>query len=99
LEDEINLLTPLIETCDKQHSFFKESDPVQLLKSLIKDHKLKALHIAQLLKVSEGLVSDILNYKKGVSKESIRILAERFKLRQEAFNREHDLKGKKKNAA
>ncbi len=99
LEDEISLLTLLIETYDKQHSFFKELDPVQLLKSLMKDHKMKALHIAELLKVSEGLVSDMLNYKKGFSKESIRILAERFKLRQEAFNREYHLKGKKKNAA
>ncbi len=99
INDEIDLLTLLIESHDRENSTLKQPDPVQLLKSLMKDHKMKALHIAELLKVSEGLVSDMLNYKKGFSKESIRILAERFKLRQEAFNRDYNLKGKKKNAA
>jgi len=48
--------------------------------------------LAKLLHVSEGLVSDMLNYKKGLSKETIRILSERFKLSQEAFNREYKLR-------
>ena len=94
-KDEISLLTLLIETYDKQHSTFKELDPVQLLASLMKDHKLKAIDIAKLLNVSEGLVSDMLKYKKGFSKESIRILADRFKMRQEAFNKTYELKTKK----
>jgi HTH-type transcriptional regulator/antitoxin HigA len=99
IEDEINLLTLLIETHDKQHSTFRELDPVELLKVLMKDHKLKSTNIAKLLNVSEGLVSNMLNYKKGFSKDSVRILADRFKMQQEAFNRPYKLKGKKKNAA
>ncbi len=94
-KDEISLLTLLIETYDREHSPFKELDPVQLLKSLMKDHKMKAIDIAKLLCVSEGLVSDMLKYKKGFSKESIRILADRFKMRQEAFNKPYELKTKK----
>jgi len=39
----------------------------------------------------KGYVSDILNYKKGLSKESIRMLSERFKLNQQAFNRPYKL--------
>jgi HTH-type transcriptional regulator / antitoxin HigA len=46
-----------------------------------------------MLGISKGLVSNILNYKKGLSKESIRILANRFKVSQEAFNRPYVLKG------
>lgn len=42
-------------------------------------------------RVSEGLVSDILHYKKGLSKETIRILSEKFKLNQQAFNRPYEL--------
>jgi HTH-type transcriptional regulator/antitoxin HigA len=34
----------------------------------------------------------MLNYKKGLSKDTIRILSERFKLKQEAFNRPYELK-------
>ena len=90
-KEEIALLTLLIEKYDEVHSTFKLSDPIELLKSLMKDHKMKAVNVANLLDVSEGLVSDILNYKKGLSKETIRILSERFKLNQEAFNRPYEL--------
>jgi len=51
----------------------------------MKDHKMKAVDLAKLLNVSEGLVSDMLKYRKGLSKETIRIVSERFKLNQETF--------------
>jgi HTH-type transcriptional regulator/antitoxin HigA len=92
MNDEIDLLTLLIEKYDEEHNTFKVADPVELLKSLMKDHKMKAVDLARLLEVSEGLVSDILKYKKGFSKKSIRILSERFKMRQEAFNRPYELR-------
>ena len=91
VQEEIELLTLLIEKYDADHNSFDDADPIELLKSLLKDHKMKAVDLAKLLDVSEGLVSDILNYKKGLSKETIRILSERFKLNQEAFNRPYEL--------
>ncbi len=91
VQDEIELLTLLIEKYDADHNSFDDADPIELIKSLMKDHKMKAVDLANLLDVSEGLVSDILNYKKGLSKETIRILSERFKLNQEAFNRPYEL--------
>jgi HTH-type transcriptional regulator / antitoxin HigA len=91
VEDEIELLTLLIEKYDDEHNTFDDADPIELLKSLLKDHKMKAVDLAKLLDVSEGYVSDMLNYKKGLSKESIRILSERFKLSHEAFNRPYKL--------
>ena len=87
IQDEINLLTLLIETYDKQTSTFRNLDPVQLLKSLLAEHKMKAADLARKLHVSEGLISDILKYKKGMSKKTIRAVAELFKMQQEAFNR------------
>lgn len=90
-KDEVALLTVLIEKWDAEHNSFYELDPVQLLHSLMDDHQLKAKNLADLLKVSKGYVSDILNYKKGLSKDVIRKLAEHFKLSQEAFNRPYKL--------
>ena len=87
IQDEINLLTLLIETYDKQNSTFRKLDPVQLLKSLMSEHRMKAADLARKLQVSEGLISDILKYKKGMSKKTIRGIAELFKMQQEAFNR------------
>ena len=90
-KDEIALLTLLIEKYDEEHTDFKLADPIALLRSLLKEYNMKGVHLAKLLHVSEGLVSDMLNYKKGLSKDSIRILAEKFKLSQEAFNRPYKL--------
>jgi HTH-type transcriptional regulator/antitoxin HigA len=90
-QDEIELLTLLIKTYDEAHSGLTDADPVELLKALMKSHQLKAVDLAKLLHVSEGLVSDMLHYKKGLSKETIRILSDRFKLNQIAFNRPYTL--------
>ena len=56
------------------------------------EQKLKSKDLVEILGVSKGLVSDILNYKKGLSKEIIRTLATHFNVSQEAFNRPYKLK-------
>jgi len=90
-EDEIELLELLIEKWDQDHNTLDDLDPVELIKSLMEDHRLKAKDLAELLNLSKGTVSKILNYQKGLSKESIRKLAKHFKLYQEAFNRSYPL--------
>ncbi len=92
MKEEIALLTLLIEKYDAEHNVFDELEPVELLKSFMRDHKLKSVTLANILGVSPGLVSDILSYKKGLSKDVIRKLAEHFKVNQEAFNRPYKLK-------
>jgi HTH-type transcriptional regulator/antitoxin HigA len=90
-KDEIDLLTLLIEKWDAEHNTFDELDPIKLLHSMMQDRKMKAKDLVGLLRISKGYVSDILNYKKGLSKDVIRKLAEYFKVRQEAFNRPYKL--------
>lgn len=92
VQDEIDLLNLLIDTYDNQHNSFGDADPIELLKYLMSDHQMKAVDLAALLNVSEGLVSDMLKYKKGLSKDTIRILSQKFKMSQEAFNRPYKLK-------
>jgi HTH-type transcriptional regulator/antitoxin HigA len=92
VEEEVELLTLLIEKYDQEKHTLRDADPVELLKALMAEHKLKAVGLAKLLNVSEGLISDILHYKKGFSKETIRILADNFKLNQDAFNRPYKLR-------
>ena len=57
----------------------------------MEEHKMKATDLVELLGVSKGYVSEILNYKKGMSKEVIRKLATHFKVSHEAFNRVYEL--------
>lgn len=70
MQEEIELLTVLIEKYDKEHNIFDELNPVELLRSLMKDHNLKSIDLANKLNVSPGLISDIINYKKGLSCKS-----------------------------
>lgn len=87
MKDEIELLTLLIEKWDEENNSFDDVDPITLLHSLMEERNLKAKDLVEILGVSKGLVSDILNYKKGLSKEIIRSLSDYFKVSQEAFNR------------
>ncbi|MGY4539907.1 HTH-type transcriptional regulator/antitoxin HigA [Mucilaginibacter sp. UYNi724] len=91
VQDEIDLLTLLIEKYDEEHNTFKEIDPIALLRSFMQDLNLKPQDMTEILGIGKSYVSDILNYKKGLSKEVIRKLADYFKVRQEAFNRPYKL--------
>jgi HTH-type transcriptional regulator / antitoxin HigA len=99
LRDETELLTLLIEKWDSEHSSFNDADPVELLHLLMNENDLKAKDLVGILGVSKGLVSDILNYKKGISKDLIRILSKHFKVSQETFNRPYRLKSRSCSAA
>ncbi len=92
VRDEIELLTFLIFKWDSENSSTKDLDPIELFHSLMKEHNLRAKNLVNILGVSKGMISDILNYKKGLSKDIIRNLAGYFKVSQEAFNRTYKLK-------
>jgi HTH-type transcriptional regulator / antitoxin HigA len=92
MKEKIELLTLLIEKWDNEHNTLSSLDPVELLEYLMKENKISQIELAKFLGVSKGLVSEILSYKKGMSKEIIRKLASKFKLSQEAFNKEYKFK-------
>lgn len=91
LSDEIELLSLLIEKWDLEHNSFDDFDPVELIKALMEDNKLKPRDLVKVLELSKGTVSKILNYQKGLSKETIRKLSDYFRVSQEAFNRPYKL--------
>jgi HTH-type transcriptional regulator/antitoxin HigA len=91
-QDEVELLTLLIEKWDMEHNSLMDLNPIELLKSVMAENNLKSKDLVEILGLSKGTVSKILNYNKGLSKETIRRLADYFKLSQEAFNRPYRLK-------
>jgi len=90
-KDEIELITFLIEKWDNEHNTFNDSDPIELIKALMEEHDLKAKDLVNILDLSKGTISKILNYHKGLSKDTIRKLSDYFKISQEAFNRPYKL--------
>jgi len=91
LSDEIELLTLLIEKWDAEHNSFDELNPVELIKALMDENDLKPKDLIDILDLTKGTISKILNYHKGLSKETIRKLSDYFKVSQEAFNRPYKL--------
>jgi HTH-type transcriptional regulator/antitoxin HigA len=90
-EDEIELLTLLIEKWDKENNSLNELNPIEILKALMYENNLKSKDLVDILGISKGTVSKILNYHKGLSKETIRKLADYFHVSQETFNRPYKL--------
>ncbi len=91
VQDEIDLLTLLIETWDEAHSRLPAADPIELLRSLMAGRQLLAKDLAGILEIGRGTVSDMLNRRRGMSKTVIRRLASYFHVSQEAFNRPYEL--------
>jgi HTH-type transcriptional regulator/antitoxin HigA len=91
-EDEIEHLTFLIGKWDEGYDLVSELyDPVTILKSLMEEHKMTEKDLTEILGLSKGTISKILNYHKGMSKETIRKLSQYFKLSQDIFNRPYNL--------
>lgn len=91
IEDEMELLELLIDNYEIKIYATETKDPIVLLKSLMEVHQLKSVDLVNILGIQRSAVSQILSYKKGLSKDVIRKLSEHFKLSQEAFNRSYEL--------
>jgi HTH-type transcriptional regulator/antitoxin HigA len=91
LHDEVELVTLLIGKWDAEHKTMPDLNPIELLKTLMAENNLKSKDLAEIIGLSKGTASKILNYNKGLSKETIRRLADYFNLSQEAFNKPYRL--------
>lgn len=95
-EDEIELLEILIDDYDNRvlEGKIEVLNPVELLKSLLRDSELSQNDLAKNIGISRQLVSDILNYRRNISKEVTIKLSGFFSMSQEAFSRKYELKGR-----
>ena len=86
-ETEMELIELLIDKWESDNLKKEDMNPIELLRNLMENHSMERTQLIDLLGISKGAVSKILNYKKGLSKVVIRKLSEYFKVSQEAFNR------------
>lgn len=96
-ENEIELLTLLIEDWDRKHPLGPELDPVELIKAFMDEHGLNQTELAEIVGYSKNYVSEILNYKKRIPPKMVRRLADHFKIQQSALNKHYRLEGEKVN--
>lgn len=102
-QDRIELLLILIEDYDnrtiEELGNSKRMNPVELLIDLMEDQSISKSELARELKVSRQLITEIVNYKRNISKRMVMKLSKRFKMRPEAFSREYVLKGIKRKVS
>ncbi|MDF1549262.1 MAG: helix-turn-helix domain-containing protein [Bacteroidales bacterium] len=73
-EMEIEYLSVLIEEFEEKHSPIEPPNPVEYLKYILEHKNMKQQDLANLLGISKGTLSNILNYRKKLSIEMIRAL-------------------------
>lgn len=93
-EDEIELLEILIEEYDNRvlKGSYEALNPVELLRTLLENANLSQTDLAKEIHVSRQLISDILAYRRNISKELVIKFANFFSMSQEAFSRAYTLK-------
>lgn len=74
---------------------FADLTPVDFLKHVMEENGYSGYKIYKEIGISQSVISDILNYKRGFSKDVIRKLSEKFNVPQEAFLKDYELTGKK----
>lgn len=102
-QDKIELLELLIEDFDNktidQFGIPQDLDPVELIAYLLEEKKLTKSQLARQLNVSRQLITEIVNYKRNISKKMVVKLSAYFNIRPMAFTQEYELKRTKKKKA
>lgn len=99
-KDELELLEILIDEFDNRKSGYKKKlNPVELLNSIMQDENISKADLARDLNTTRQLISDILRYRRNISKNMVTKLSERFAMRPEAFSRPYKLKMSKRKAS
>lgn len=97
--EEIELIEILINEFESREiDYKKDLNPVELLDYILTEDNISQAQIARELKVSRQLISDILMYRRNISKSMVMKLARRFKMQPNAFSREYELKNQRKKA-
>jgi HTH-type transcriptional regulator / antitoxin HigA len=84
-EDEIDLLTLLIECWDRDHNSVDDVDNVAILRFLMKEHGLRETDIADIVGVGRGLVFEVLNKKRALPPGMACELARHFMVSEDIF--------------
>ncbi|MDH4471046.1 MAG: helix-turn-helix domain-containing protein [Fluviicola sp.] len=100
LESDYYVLQLIIDDYSrKQNNPFDALTPVDLLKALMEEYGYSGYKLSKELSIPQSTISDILNYRRGFSKDLIRKFATKFNLNQESFFKEYELINKSPRVA
>ena len=100
--EEIELIEVLIDEYESRNLRNSHDDnPVEILRFLLKENGMTNAHLARELGVSRQLISEILHYKRNISKSMVVKLARRFQVNDSLFSTPYELQpdGRKRQMA
>lgn len=81
----------LISKWEEEQNILPNADPIELLGQLMKENKIRAADLAIELEISKSLLSEILHYRRKLSKKVIRKLASKFKVSPQSLSKPYQL--------
>lgn len=97
--EEIELIEILIDEYESREvDYKKDMNPVELLDYILTEDNISKSQIARELKVSRQLITDILMYRRNISKSMVMKLSKRFKMQPLAFSRAYNLNNRRRKA-
>ncbi len=94
--EEIELIEILIDEYEQRTiETPRGMNPVEMISYLLQENTITKSGLAKELKVSRQLITDILNYRRNISKTMVNKLSGRFKLNPAAFSKPYELKNAK----
>jgi|GEM_PF-1480956 len=93
-QEEIELLDILLDEYQNRQTgaFYSALNPVELLRLLLHNDGISQNQLAEELEISKQLLSDILNYRRNISKMLVLKLSAFFSVPQELFSKKYNLK-------
>jgi HTH-type transcriptional regulator / antitoxin HigA len=88
---EIDYLSMLIESYEDKHFPIGQPNPVEYLKYILENKHMRQQDLVNLLGISKGTLSNILNYRKKLSIEMIRSLHNRLKIPYDILMEDYEL--------
>ena len=90
-EMEIEYLSVLIETYEEKYFAIDQPNPIEYLKYVLENKNMKQKDLVNLLGISKGTLSNILNYRKKLSIEMIRALHKSLKISYDILMQDYEL--------
>lgn len=97
-EEELELLELLMDEYQNRVTgkFYSSLNPVELIRFMLYNNDITQNQLAEDIQISKQLLSDILNYRRNISKKLVLKLSGYFSFPQEMFSKKYDLKSNKK---
>ncbi|RED45278.1 HTH-type transcriptional regulator/antitoxin HigA [Winogradskyella eximia] len=91
LIDEFELLDKLISDYENSKFHIEEGNPIEIIKLKMNYMDLKQKDLIGVISSSKGIVSEVMNKKRGLSKAMIRNLSKLLSINQDILNTEYEI--------